>query len=230
LNPRDPTDVTSPIRTRLRTIERAVRRRPLFEVVPVDVVEREVDKALPKLKPISGAQIRRVGPSQPEGWREMLPKERWKIAEIGLARGHDSYFVIIEGKLAARILVTRASWRDPLFGLNIRLAPNEAYSYGMEAYVPYRRLGAAAVVVEAMLSDLQADGTLERVYGWIDPRNRESQALLRIMFGFTQVQSVRRALLLRRIGWQVPGSDRPSFGPLSRVGHHTGATSSVADA
>jgi RimJ/RimL family protein N-acetyltransferase len=209
--------------TRLREVAHSIRRRPLFEVVRVDVIEREVDKPLPNLKPIPGAEIHRVGPARSEPWREFLPAKRWRIAEVGLSRGHETYFLMYEGELAARIVFTRTTWRDPASRLVYRVASNEAYSYGMEAYRPYRHLGVAAAVVAAMLTDLRAEGA-ERVYGAIDEHNRESQALMRIMFGFTQVQIAKRALLLRRIGWQVPGSDDPSFGPMSKVGHHSGAT------
>ena len=216
-------DVTSSIRTHLHTVELAVRRRPLFEVVSADVVERDLKRPLPQLKPIPGLEFRSVSPTQSQGWRDFLPRKRWRIAEVCLSRGHQAYFAMVEGDLAARIIISRAAWQDPRFGLHIRLAPDEAYAYGAEAYLPYRHLGVAAAVVAEMLSDLRADRAVERVYGWVDPRNREQQALLRIVFGFTQVQTVKRALLLRRIGWQVPGSDQPSFGPLSRVGRHSEA-------
>lgn len=190
-------------------------------MIPVDVVERDLEKPLPKLSPIPGTQLQLATPGQPEVWREILPREHWQIAEACVAAGHVGYFLMLEGDLAARILVSRESWRGTRFGLNFQLAPDEAYVYGAEAYMPYRRLGVAAAVVEAMLSDLQADPGLTRVYGWIDRENRQQQALLRMVFGFSQVQTVKRALLLRRINWQVPHSDHPRFGPISRIGRHS---------
>jgi GNAT superfamily N-acetyltransferase len=187
------TDATSLAGTHRRTAERFAQfRRRLFEVVPVDVIEREVDRQLPKLSPIPGAEIRRVTPTQPAGWRELLPKSHWRAVEGFLARGDHGYLATIDG------------------------------TYAMLVEVPYRRLGVAAAVVAAMLSDLREERTAKRVYGWVDSRNRESQALLRIVFGFTQVQTVKR-LHLPRLGWQVPGSDKPRFGPVSRVGHHSEA-------
>jgi RimJ/RimL family protein N-acetyltransferase len=215
------TDATSLAGTHRRTAERVAQfRRRLFEVVPIDVIEREVDKQLPKLNPIPGAEIRRVTPTQPAGWRELLPKSHWRTVEGFLARGDHGYLATIDGTFAGRIWVSRVSHRDPWSGLHIRLAPDEAYTYAMLVEVPYRRLGVAAAVVAAMLSDLREERTAKRVYGWVDSRNRESQALLRIVFGFTQVQTVKR-LHLPRLGWQVPGSDKPRFGPVSRVGHHS---------
>jgi hypothetical protein len=68
---------------------------------------------------------------------------------------------------------------------------------------------------------VQNDSALSRVYGWVDQRNREAQVLYRMMFGFTQVQRVRRVHLLRRVGFQLPGSDDPKFGPVSRAGRHS---------
>jgi hypothetical protein len=44
--------------------------------------------------------------------------------------------------------------------------------------------------------------------------------MLRMMYGFIQVQRVWRAHA-SRIGWQVPWSDNPKFGPVSRVGRHS---------
>jgi RimJ/RimL family protein N-acetyltransferase len=215
--------VASRIGARLCTSERAVRLGPLLDVMTVDVVERDLNKPLPALKPIAGAQMRRVSPGQSEGWREFLPRDQWEIAEGCLADGHQAYFVMLDGDLAARILVSRTSYRGTRFGLHIRLAPDEAYLHGAEVYMPYRRRGVGAAVVAAVLSDLRADPTLKRVYGWIDRDNREQQALLRIVFGFTQVQTVKRALLLSRVTWQVAGSDHPRFGPVSRFGWHSGA-------
>ncbi len=217
-------EVMSPTRTHRRITERVgwLRRR-LFDVVPVDVVGREVDKPLPKLDPIPCAQIDRVSPTQPEGWRHLLPREHWTTAERFLARGDQGYLAMVEGNFAGKIWVSRVSHQDPWSGLHIRLAPDEAYTYALGTEVSYRRMGVAAAVVAAMLSDLHEDRTLKRVYAWVDSSNRESETLLRSVFGFTQVQTVKRAHLLRRIGWQVPGSDQPRFGPVSRIGHHADA-------
>jgi hypothetical protein len=74
-----------------------------------------------------------------------------------------------------------------------------------------------------MLADVRDEGGVSRVYGWVDVRNRESLVLLRVVFGFRRVQTAKRAHLLRRIGWQVRGSEQPDFGPLSRVGRHSPA-------
>jgi hypothetical protein len=73
----------------------------------------------------------------------------------------------------------------------------------------------------ATLRDVQRDPAVARVYGWVDDGNRESQTLLRLVFGFAQVQRLRRLHVLRRFGWKVPGSDDPPFGPLSKAGRHT---------
>jgi RimJ/RimL family protein N-acetyltransferase len=205
-------------------------RQRLFELVPVDVLERDVDRPLPKLAPIPGLEIRRVADKQPAGWRELVPKSRWRVIERNLARGDVAHMATIEGDLAGMIWVSRRSHRDPWSGIHIRIAPDEAYTYAMEVDPPYRRLGVAAVVVAAMLSALQEEGRAKRAYGWVDSRNRKSQILLRVIFGFTQVQTVKRAHLLRRIGWQVRGSDRPPYGPVSRVGQHSEAESPVVRA
>jgi hypothetical protein len=218
------TEATKPGPTHRCATERARQfRRRLFEVIPVDVVEREVGKPLPKLKPIPGAEIRCVTPTQPAGGRDLLPRWQWRGVEDALARGDRGYVAVVEGSFAGRIWVSRVSHRDRYTGIKIRLAPDEAYTYAMDVEMPYRSLGVGAAVVAAMLSDLEEGHTTRRVYGWVDSRNRESQALLRMVFGFTQVQTVKR-LHVPRVGWQIPGSDEPPFGPASRVGRHSQAT------
>lgn len=84
----------------------------------------------------------------------------------------------------------------------------------------YRPLGLAAALVARMLSDLRDEEGVTRVYGWVDTRNREPPVLLRVVFGFTRVETAKHAHLVRRIGWQG-GSDQPRFGPLSRMGRHS---------
>ena len=66
------------------------------------------------------------------------------------------------------------------------------------------------------------DGSLVRVYGWVDTRNRESQMLLRLL-GFSQMQHLKRLHVLHRVGRPVPRSTTPAFGPLSRAGRHRAA-------
>ena len=83
-----------------------------------------------------------------------------------------------------------------------------------------RELGIAGVLMSRLLSDARGDRAISRVYGWVDRRNREMQLMLRMMYGFTQVQGVWRASA-PRLGWQVPWSDNPKFGPVSRVGRHS---------
>jgi hypothetical protein len=45
--------------------------------------------------------------------------------------------------------------------------------------------------------------------------------LLRLVFGFSQLQRVRRVHILRRLGFKLPHSDDPAFGPLSATGRHS---------
>ena len=196
-------------------------RQHLFEVVPVEVLERDTEQPLPELKEIPVLRIQPVTASRPGRWRELAPKAQRRTVERCLARGDRGYLAAVEGKYAGRIWVSRTSHRDPWSGLRIRLAADEAYTYAMQVAPPYRQLGVAAALVARMLADLRDEGGVSRVYGWVDDRNRESLVLLRVVFGFRRVQSAKRAHLLRRIGWQVRGSEQPDFGPLSRVGRHS---------
>jgi ribosomal protein S18 acetylase RimI-like enzyme len=197
----------------------------LFEIVPVNVIERATRSAVPEPAHAEGSEIEAVDSTRPGAWRALVPRNRWKALEANLARGDRGYLATVDGRFAGWIWVSRRSHRDPWSGLRIRLAPDEAYTYGMWVDPLYRAVGLAASLVAAMLEDLRGDPDVELVYGWVDARNRQSEMLLRIVFGFTHVQTVRRVHLLRRLGWQVPRSDEPRFGPLSRRGRHSEASS-----
>jgi ribosomal protein S18 acetylase RimI-like enzyme len=186
----------------------------------VDVIEWRSTEKIPQPPQVPNAAIHRVFSPEPGEWRDLLPRRRRKTIKPFLARGDQGYLATISGQFAGWIWLSRVSHRDPASGLHIRLAPDEAYSYAMWVDSAYRDLGIAGVLVSTMLSDIQKGPPISRVYGWVDPRNRESQVLLRMVFGFTQVQQVRRIHLVRR-GWQVPRSDHPRFGPVSRVGRHS---------
>jgi acetyltransferase (GNAT) family protein len=192
----------------------------IFEIVPVDIVEWRSTNKLPNPPPIEGAAIRRVSKDD-SGWRDIVPGEHHKTVEADFARGDRGYLATVGGRFIGWIWMSRVSHRDPWSGLHIQIAPDEAYAYAAWVDDAHRHLGISGLLLSTLLSDLQAEPAISRVYGWIDSRNREMQVLLRMMFGFTQAQQVRRALLLGRIGWQVPGSDNPKFGPVSRVGRHS---------
>ena len=149
------------------------------------------------------------------GWRPFVPAHRHRAMDRFLARGDNGYLALVEGRYAGWIWLSRVSHRDPWSGLRIRLAAGEAYAYALFVAPEHRPDGVAAVLMNAMLSEVRDDPALTRVYGWVDRRNRESQMMMR-MLGFKPVQQVKRLHLLSRIGLQVPRSDRPRRGPVSR--------------
>jgi ribosomal protein S18 acetylase RimI-like enzyme len=193
--------------------------RRLFEVARVDVLEWRSDKPIPDPTEADGVAIRRLSLEEPRA-REVLPKSPSKVVDSYLARGDLGYVATVGDRFAGWVWLSRTSHRDPFSGLHIRIAPDEAYAYALRAEKADRQLGIAPILMSRLLSDVRGDDAISRVYGWVDHRNRESQTLLRMMFGFTQVQRVRRLHALR-IGWQVPWSDDPKFGPVSRVGRHS---------
>jgi len=195
--------------------------RRLFEVVPVDVLEWRSSNEIPSPTEAEGVAIRRLSREDP-GAREVLPNDRSKVVRSFLARGDQGYVATVGDRFAGWVWLSRVSHRDPWSGLHIRIAPDEAYAYAMSIGEAHRQLGIAGVLMSRLLSDVRRDRGISRVYGWVDCRNRRMQVLLRMMYGFTQVQRVRRAHL-PRMGWQVPWSDDPKFGPVSRVGRHSTA-------
>ena len=209
----------------LRGAARAIleRLQKVFEVISTDVLEWTGEHTV--MEPRKGAdytvdQVR--APIAPE-WHDVIPPGRRRAMRTFLARDDRGYLVCVGGRLVGWVWLSRTSHRDPWSGLRIRLASDEAYTYALWVDPAYRPLGVAANLMATVLSDAQANPSIARVYGWVDRNNRESQMMLRVLFGFREVQRVRRVHILRRLGWKLPGSDRPAFGPLSRRGRHSEA-------
>jgi GNAT superfamily N-acetyltransferase len=193
----------------------AVNRRRIFEVVGVDVVAWDATRKVPSPRLRDDVSVERL-----EDVALLSPKQQAQVRSF-LARGDEGYVAVRDGRLAGWVWLSRTTHRDPWSGLWIRLAPDEAYSYALWVEPESRPSGAAAGLMAAMLRDVQRDADVTRVYGWIDEGNRASQTLLRVVFGFAQVQRVRRVHVLRRIGFKLPRSDDPPFGPLSASGRHS---------
>lgn len=185
----------------------------------MDVLEWRSSTEIPSPSQAEGVTIRRLSPED-LGARDVLPKSRSKPVDSFLARGDQGYVATVGDRFAGWVWVSRVSHRDPWSGLHIRIARDEAYAYAMRVEKADRELGVAGVLMSRLLSDARSDRHLSRVYGWVDRRNREMQLMLRMMYGFAQVQRVWRASA-PRIRWQVPWSDNPRFGPVSRVGRHS---------
>jgi GNAT superfamily N-acetyltransferase len=185
----------------------------------VDVLEWRSSDDIPKPTAPEGVAIRPLS-AEDRTARQLVPQSRFKVVDSYLARGDRGYVATVGDRFAGWIWRSRVSHRDPWSGLHIRIAPDEAYAYAMWVEETHRQLGLGGVLMSRLLYDVRDDPTISRVYGWVDQRNREMQVLLRLMYGFTPVQRVLRAHL-PRVGWQVPWSDEPRFGPVSRVGRHS---------
>jgi GNAT superfamily N-acetyltransferase len=185
----------------------------------VDVVEWRSGNEVPNPTEAEDVSIRPISPENLAA-RDVLPKDQSKVVDSFLARGDRGYVATVGDRFAGWVWLSRVSHRDPSSGLRIGIAADEGYAYAMKVEKAHRQHGVAAVLMARLLSDVRSDPTITRVYGWVDRRNRKMQFMLRMMFGFTQVQRVWRARL-PRAGWQVPWSDKPKFGPVSRVGRHS---------
>jgi hypothetical protein len=188
-------------------------------VISVDVLEWRSSTEIPSPTQAEGVAIRPLSAEEP-GARDVVPESRSKAVDSFFTRGDQGYVATVGDRFAGWVWLSRVSHRDPWSGLHIRIAPDEAYAYAMRVEKPDRELGVAGVLMSRLLSDVRNDRVISRVYGWVDCRNREMQLMLRMMYGFTQVQRVWRASA-PRIGWQVPWSDNPKFGPVSRAGRHS---------
>ena len=199
---------------RPRGVTRSTRQR-LIEVVDVDVLAWEPLRALREPRTRVAVELQPLNADTAAGWRSHVPAHRRRAMEGFLARGDTGYLALVDGRYAGWIWLSRVSHRDPWSGLRIHLAADEAYAYALFVEPEHRPNGVAAVLMTAMLSEVRDDPALARVYGWVDQRNRESQMLMR-MHGFKPVQEVKRLQLVSRIGFQVPRSDQPRRGPVSR--------------
>jgi GNAT superfamily N-acetyltransferase len=188
-------------------------------VIPVDVLEWRSNTEIPSPTAAEGVAISCLS-REDLAARDVVPKSRSKALDSFLSRGDQGYVATVGDRFSGWVWLTRVSHRDPWSGLHIRLARDEAYAYAMRVEKADRELGVAGVLMSRLLSDVRNDQAISRVYAWVDRRNREMQLMLRMMYGFTQVQRVWR-VSAPRIGWQVPGSDKPRFGPVSRVGRHS---------
>lgn len=205
---------------RVRTRQRiAGKLERVVEVAKTDVVARDAKRPVRPHRGRVEVRVQRCTADGSESWKELLPAARWADAATFLERGDVGYVATVEGRFAGCIWLSRTTHRDGWSGLWIRLAPDEAYAYALWVEPDDRPKGVGPALFATMLQELHDDPTVTQVYGWVDKRNRESQMLLR-MLGFAQVQEVRRMRLLDRVGWQVPRSDKPRFGPCSATGRH----------
>jgi GNAT superfamily N-acetyltransferase len=213
----DSRDGETPRRLRLSWLRMPAQ---LIEILDTDLLEWDADREIPEAR--GPAEIMRIEPDGTDEWREVIPPSRHGAIVWSRRRGDVAYVAVLDGNFAGWFWLSRSPYRRyPGSGLKVRLAPDEAYAYGLSVDEQYRPQGVAVSLIARELSDAQNDPAINRVYGWVDRRNRQSDVILRMVFGFKQAQRIRRLRLLRRWGFQVPFSARPPRGPLSRTGRHS---------
>jgi ribosomal protein S18 acetylase RimI-like enzyme len=207
--------ITSP-----RATKEIRARRRVVDVVETDILEWRDVKEPRKPQAAVPLEFRVVDATTIAELEAIVPRHLYSVAATAfLARGDVGFAAISEGRFAGWVWLSRVTHRDPWSGLTINLAPDEAYAYALWVAEPFRPKGVGRALMTRMLHDVHSDPALSRVYGWVDKRNRESQMLLRLL-GFKDLQVVKHARVLGRVGLQVPRSDRPRFGPVSSQGRH----------
>ena len=193
----------------------------LIEVVAVDVLSWSATQSVPQTR---ASDVVQIGPYASDGERVAgVPASRARHVPAFLARGDAGYLAQVDGRFAGWVWVSARSHRDPWSGLRIQLTPRERYAYALYVAPEYRPHGVAAALVARLLTDMQADPLVSRVYGMVDATNKPSQTLFRLMFGFRGVQRAKRVRVLGLLGFQLPGSVS-GVGPLrARVGTDTRA-------
>jgi ribosomal protein S18 acetylase RimI-like enzyme len=135
------------------------------------------------------------------------------------ASGQVAYIATKDGDVAGWLWLSTAQvFRDRWIGLRMQFAPDERYIYDLWVYPNHRSSGVGAFLVAGMLRDLQREGLARWVYGYVDRANRPNQVLLRLIFGFRSVQSVKLVRMLVVFGRVLLPTAKPPTGPCARQG------------
>lgn len=195
----------------------------LVQVLEVDLLAWEGAKEPRRPQAQVPLEFRPVNAQTLGDLAPIVPPELYADGSRFVARGDRGFAAVTEdGRFAGWVWMSRRSHRDAWSGLTIRLAPDEAYGYALWTPPELRPKGVARALMITMLHEVHADPSVTRLYGWVDRRNRES-AMLHRLLGFTDVQEVKRARVLNRVGMKLPRTDKPRFGPLSKDGRHRAA-------
>ena len=199
------------------------RLERFVQVLEVDLLAWEGDKEPRKPQAQVPLEFRPVDAQTLGGFASIVPPDLFADGNRFVAGGDRGFAAVTDdGRFAGWVWMSRRSHRDAWSGLTIRLAPDEAYGYALWTPPELRPKGVARALMITMLHEVYADPSIARLYGWVDRRNRES-AMLHRLLGFKDVQEVKRARVLNRVGMKLPRTDKPRFGPLSKDGRHSEA-------
>lgn len=149
--------------------------------------------------------------------RRSLPAKRLPYAKGCLSRGDRAYLAFAGGELAGWSFIALRSHRDPSTGLRIRLDPGDAYSYDSWVNSTFRDRGVFRFLFGNAYIDLRANGLASTMVGYVLGSN-EAAFRASAPFGLSRVQEVSIVQVMGRWGAQVPFSERPRRGPVSRKG------------
>jgi ribosomal protein S18 acetylase RimI-like enzyme len=182
----------------------------IFYVLSFDLLVRDLTGPLPTGRlHHRDLVLQRIATDELPWWEGLMGPKKLRQVRAALAEGDIASVALLEGRIVGQAWATRITKGD----VQVRLAADEAYIYGLGTDERYRSMGTAVAVMSELLSALACDG-VSRVYGYVDRRNRVSQVVHRTLLGFEQVQRARRVRLFRRWGFVVPGSAHPASGPL----------------
>lgn len=181
-----------------------------FYVLSFDLLVRDLTTGAPSSTlHHRDLEIRLMASGEPPWWEDVFSGRRRAQVRTVLADGDIGCAALLDGRVVGEAWSTRITKGD----VRVRLAPDEAYTYGLMTDERYRNMGTAIALKAGLLQALAARG-VTRVYTYVDRRNGPSQALSRRLLGFEQVQQARRVRAFRRWGFVVPGSADPTDGPL----------------
>lgn len=188
----------------------------LLSLRRIDIVQRPMARPVPVVRTKRDFDVVAVSDPASPHVAALLAAGRTGAPE-NLASGDVGFVAFDGGILAGWIWFTRRSHVDPYGGIRMNLQPHEGYTYDLYADPRYRPDGVAALLVQAMLRHVaEHHDDVEVVYSYVRESNRESQVLLRMMFGFTSCQKATSVRVLNHFGCQMPFRTTPSGGPSSR--------------
>ena len=209
----------------------------LFSVHVLDIVRRRVSDAIPDIRADESMVVQRVDGgdlialaarvgvhplilplSKVPAIDRLATARRLRRFRSRLAKGHVAYVATKGDDVAGWMWSSNTRlYRDRWIGLKLHLEADEGYLYDFWVSPAFRRSGVGAFITAETLRDLQCDGRMQWVYGWIDRDNKPNQMLLRVVFGFESVQSVKCMRVLVAFARVLPRSATPREGPCART-------------
>ncbi len=165
-----------------------------------------------------GFRIHRADSWDDPDLQKLVAKRDGEAIKTNIARG--DYVILVfdpDDRVISHGWIAPRSFRTAESGMVMMLSPREAFIYDIWTAKEHRRSHTAALMVMGLIADLKPN--YDYVYGTFNFGNKGAETLIR-MFGMHDVQSLWYLSWRDRVGWVIPFSRRPDYGPISGRGHY----------